>query len=178
MDLDNPEAKAYLFELYTQTQGDTKTQVSMYDVGAAIGLEKTDAGAMAEDLFIQGYAEMKTLSGGIGITLQGLDLLQIKIAPEAGSDSLSLGEGPILESRGKETLEKIIQRIKDSLSRTTQTYSRQEELVMDIKTIEVQLLSPKPKTKIIREILRSLHQNFATFGSEDLSNALNSLIIS
>lgn len=61
MDLDNPEAKAFLFELYTQTKGDTKKQVSMHDVGAVLGQGKTDAGAMAEDLIIQGYAELKTL---------------------------------------------------------------------------------------------------------------------
>jgi len=36
--------------LYTQTQGDTAKQVSMYDIGASIGLEKTDAGTMAESL--------------------------------------------------------------------------------------------------------------------------------
>jgi hypothetical protein len=178
MDLDNPQAKAYLFELYTLTKGDTEVQVSMYDVGAVLGLEKTDAGAMAEDLFIQGYAELKTLSGGIGITLQGLDLLQVKIVPESNLESPGLGKETILETQGKEALEKILQAIKEHLSRNKQTYSKLEELVMDIKTIEIQMLSPRPKTKIIREVLRSLHENIAGFVSKDLSNALNSLIIS
>ena len=178
MDLDNPEAKAYLFELYTQTKGDTNARVSMYDVGAVLGLEKTDAGAMAQDLIIQGYAELKTLSGGIGITLQGLELLQIEIVPESNLETLSLGTGPVLDGQGKKTVEKIIQDIKDSLIQTKQTYAQKEELVIDIKTIEVQMLSPSPKTKIIREVLRSLHNNFVIFGSKDLSNALNSLIIS
>ena len=31
-----------------------------------------------------------------------------------------------------------------------------EEIVIDMKTIEVQLLSSRPKTAIVREILRSL----------------------
>lgn len=172
MDLDNPEAKAYLFELYTQTQGDTNAQVSMHDVGAALGLEKADAGAMAEDLFIQGYAELKTLSGGIGITNQGLDLLQIKRV----SKSLCLGNGPILEDSGKKAIEKIIQDIQKSLSETSQTYSQMEELVMDMKTIEAQMLSPRPKTTILREILKSIHSNFALFGPGHISNELDSLI--
>ncbi|WP_299976973.1 hypothetical protein [Desulfobacula sp.] len=147
MDLDSPEANAYLFELYTLTKGDPKAQVSMYDVGTGLGLEKTDAGAMAETLFIQGYAELKTLSGGIGITRQGLDLLQVKPVPESNPESLHLGTGPVLEGQGKET-------------------------------VEIQMLSPSPKKKIIREVLRSLHNNFVAFGPKDLSNALNSLIIS
>lgn len=172
MNSDNPEAKAFLFELYTQTQGDTQAQVSMYDVGAVLGLEKTDAGAMAEDLYIHGYAELKTLSGGIGITAQGLDLLQIKRV----SESVSLGRGPVLENPGKAAVEKILQDIKDSLSRTDQTYLQTEELVMDMKTIEIQMLSPKPKTNIIREVLRSLHGNLSLFGPKDLANTLDALV--
>jgi len=174
MDLDNPEAKAYLFELYTQTKGDTAAQVSMYDVGAVLGLEKTDAAALAEDLYIQGHAELKTLSGGIGITAQGLDLLQIKRVSE--SLPQSLGKGPILESPGKEVVEKILQNIKESLGKTGQHYLQTEELVMDMKTIEIQMLSPRPKIKIIREILRSLHGNFSLFGPKDLVNSLESLV--
>ncbi len=172
MDLDNPDAKAYLFELYTQTKGDPDAQVSMYDVGAVLGLEKTDAGAMAEDLYIQGYAELKTLSGGIGITAQGLDLLQIKRI----SESLSLGHGPILENPGKEAVEKIIQDIKSSFGNTDQTYLHLEELVMDIKTVEIQMLSPRPKTGIIREVLRSLHGNLSVAAPKDLINSLDVLI--
>jgi len=178
MDPVNPEAKAFLFELYTQTKGDTKKQVSTHDVGAVLGLEKTVAESMAQDLIIQGYAELKTLSGGIGITIQGLELLQIKIVPEFSLETLSLGSGPVLENQGKKIVEKIIQDIKDSLIQIKQTYAQQEELVIDIKTIEIQMLSPSPKTKIIREALRSLHKNFVTFGPEDVSKALNSLIIS
>jgi hypothetical protein len=178
MDPVNPEAKAFLFELYTQTKGDTKKQVSTNDVGAALGLEKTAAESMAQDLIIQGYAELKTLSGGIGITIQGLELLQIKIVPESNLETMSLGSGPVLENQDKKIVEKIIQDIKDSLTQIKQTYAQQEELVIDIKTIEIQMLSPSPKTKVIREVFRSLHKNFVTFGPEDVSKALNSLIIS
>ncbi len=178
MNIDKPEAKAFLFELYTQTNGDIKKQVSTHDVGTSLGLEKADAGAMAEDLIIQGYAELKTLSGGIGITVKGLELLNIKIVPESKTEVLSLGTGTVLEDPGKKNLEKIIQNIKDSLSANKLTYAQQEELVIDIKTIEIQMLSPRPKTKIIREVLRSVHKNFTVFGPEDLSKTLNLLIIS
>jgi hypothetical protein len=178
MNIDKPEAKAFLFELYTQTNGDINKQVSTDDVGASLDLEKAESGTMAEDLIIQGYAELKTLSGGIGITLKGLEVLNIKIVPESKTETLTLGTGTVIEDQGKKNLEKIIQDIKDSLSLIKLTYAQQEELVIDIKTIEIQMLSPCPKTKIIREGLRSLHKNFAAFGPDDLSKALNSLIIS
>ncbi len=73
--MDNPEEQAYLNQLYTMTQGDPGVQVSMYDIGAALGVEKSEAGALAESLIIQDLAELKTLSGGIAITGNGLKAL-------------------------------------------------------------------------------------------------------
>jgi hypothetical protein len=178
MDLDNPEARAYLFELYTMTQGDPEAQVSMYDVGATLGLEKTDVGAMAEDLFIQGFAELKTLSGGIGITRQGLDVLEVEEVPSPDKTVLKLGTGTVLKDQEQKTVEQVLQDIKTGLAQVKQPYAQLEEMVMDIKTIEVQMLSPQPKTAIIRETLRSLHQSMAAAGPKDLTSKLNSLITS
>lgn len=41
--MQNPEEQAYLYELFTMTRGDTTAQVSMYETGAALGLEKIAA---------------------------------------------------------------------------------------------------------------------------------------
>ena len=76
MDANSPEAQNYLLELYQMTTGDINAQVSMYDVGAAIGLEKNDAGKLAEDLIGDGLVAVKTLSGGIGITDLGVEKAQ------------------------------------------------------------------------------------------------------
>ena len=38
----NPEAKRYLNELYQRTEGNTGAQVSMFDVGAAMGFGDID----------------------------------------------------------------------------------------------------------------------------------------
>ena len=88
MDNDNLEAKRYLTELCTKTQGDIGAQVSMYNVGAAIGLEKTEAGMVAEALIVEGLAELRSLSGGIGITAQGVAMIQ------------GAGGGPVCKSGG------------------------------------------------------------------------------
>jgi hypothetical protein len=175
MELDNMEARSFLFEVYTMTDGDTEAQVSMYDVGKTLGLEDTEAGKIAEDLFIQGFAELKTLSGGIGITLLGLKALDIKVSSKQ-DESLSLGDGIILEDQGKKAVEKIIQDIKDNIAQTKTLYKQLEEMVMDIKTIEIQMLSPNPKTSIIREVLRSLHKNLLDSGQDNLAAKMDTMI--
>jgi hypothetical protein len=178
MEIDSPESKAYLFELYTMTGGDTDIQVSMYDVGTTLGLEQSEAGTMAENLFIQGLAELKTLSGGIGITRQGLKVLDIKPAPKPGDEFLDLGKGPVLEDKNIEAVNKILQDIKDSIASSTSAYPQIETLVIDIKTIEIQMLSPRIKTQIIREVLRSILSTLKDQGPEDLVDKLDALITS
>ena len=178
MDIDNPQVKAYLYELYTRTKGDPQIQVSMYEVGESLGLERTEARKMAEDLFIDGYAELKTLAGGIGITSQGLEFLDVKIVLQADNESPSLGSNTVLEGQAKEAVEKIIGEIKESLTGNSKAYIRLEEMVIDIKTIEIQLLSPNPKTAVIREILRSLGQGIEGGGNQELKGKLEAFISS
>ena len=175
MDPIHSDPKAYLFQLYSMTQGDPLVQVSMYEVGQVLGLEKTESGALAQALFIEGNAELKTLAGGICITRQGLKALDMKIDYK-GDEELQLGSGPVLETRGKESLDKILGEIKEFMGAAGNSYVQLEEMVMDIKTIEIQLLSPHPKTGIIREILKSLALGLA--GDEDLKGKLDALAAS
>ncbi len=179
MSLDNPETRAYLFELYTMTGGDTNAQVSMYDVGAVLGLEKAEAGTMAEDLFIREFAELKTLSGGIGITSQGLEVLDVTIPAPPSSTAPSLGSGTILEDQGRKSVETMLADIRADIGKQSFPYAQLEEIMMDIKTIEIQMLSPKPKTSVVREVFQSLHDNLNGSGNhKDLVANLNALITS
>jgi hypothetical protein len=157
--MQNPEEQAYLYELFTMTRGDTTAQVSMYETGAALGLEKTAAGSTAESLFIQGLAELKTLSGGIGITAQGLEALGKVPAAPAGGAAKTLGKGLVLDSADRDLVTALLAEIKTEAAAKEKTYPQIEEVVMDIKTMETQMLSPKPKTAIVREIFRSLYLN-------------------
>jgi hypothetical protein len=58
----------------------------------------------------------------------------------------------------------------------TNAYAWVEEVVMDIKTMEVQLLSPKPKTGIVREIFNSLNRNLKQTGAGDLNQKLSAVL--
>jgi len=178
MEFDQPETKAYLTELYSLTEGDTDAQVSMHDVGEPLGLSKEDAGMMAETLFMLGFAELKTLSGGIGITVEGLKALNITVEDDDDGDDLKLGSEAILGSPGLQNVERMVQEIKENLAQTAGVYDSLEEAVIDIKTIELQLLSPSPKTAVVRELLISLHSNLRDSCPEGFVRRLNSLATS
>ncbi len=172
-----PEAKSYLTELYRLTDGDMNAQVSMYDVGAALNLEKTDAGKLAEDLIGDGLVEVKTLSGGIGITALGIEKIQAAgLADDVGVGTMSLGNTSVLEAEAKEAVATLLPEVKSALSRQDTPYNQIEEIVIDIKTLEVQLLSPTPKTAIVREVLRSMRQSLGTAGCAELCDTIDKMI--
>lgn len=178
MTIDSQESKAFLYELYTMTDGDTDTQVSMYDIGERLGLEKGEASTTAENLFIQGLAELKTLSGGIGITVEGMRALDITPPNPGGPDAPSLGNAPVLGKENIEAVDQIMAEIKSALPGLGLAYEETEEVVIDIKTIGIQILSPKPKTALVREALRSIHANITSKSQAALADRLEGMIAS
>ncbi len=179
MELDIPEVKNYLLELYGLTEGDTGRQASMYEVGERTGLEKAAAGSMAENLIVQGWVELVTLSGGISITTQGIEQLQLSgiVAGDAGSD-LQLGPGPFVDKSGRENIEKIVAEVKDGILSTKPSFPQLEEIIFDIKTIEVHLLSPKPKVEVVRQLFRSLHESLTALKIENIAAKLGVMVSS
>lgn len=162
MNSDEMTSTTYLQELYNTTQGDTETQVSMHDIGIAIGVDKADAGRIAEELMVQGYVELKTLAGGISITDEGLSALGI--APSGSNsegDDLKLSPGPVIHETDRQIIETVIQGIKRECGGQVQEYTATEQVVLDLKAIELHLLSLSPKTAVIIELFHSLEQTFA-----------------
>ena len=179
MDSNDTTNTTYLAELYRQTEGNTDTQVSMLDIGSAVGFEEAETRATAENLMILGLAELKTLSGGIGITNKGMEELGITPAPTTDSssdDNLRLGQEIVLDDAERQVVETVLVELKNELARTKSDYPLLEEGIIDIKTIEVQLLSPNPKVAIIREILRSLHASISSSGNSILTGKLEVLL--
>jgi len=62
----------FIVELYHQTLGDSSVKVSMFDIGESLGLDRKLTLRTAEELIGTGLVEIKTLSGGIGITADGV----------------------------------------------------------------------------------------------------------
>lgn len=179
MDNNNITNTTYLAELYRQTKGDTEAKVSMVDVGSAIGFDETEAKTTAENLMILGLVELKTLSGGIGITTEGLEELGITPSPASdhtSNENMQLGQEIVLDEKGRQVIENMLAELKIELASTKLEYPLLEENIIDIKTMEVQLLSPKPKIAIIREILRSLAATISRPDSSELSDKLATLL--
>jgi len=176
MDSDAPQARNFLNQLYQSTAGKAAAQVSMFDVGAALGLEKSAAGKIAEDLIGNGLVEVKTLSGGIGITQQGIEAVQAESGAPAASGDLALNNGPLLDDAGRQVVETVLTDLRGHISKTQCSYAQLDEMIVDIKTIEVQLLSPKPKTAILRETLASLQSTLKTAGGSAMANRLAHMI--
>jgi hypothetical protein len=169
MAIQEGEATRFLAQLFTLTQGDLSVQQSMYDVGSTLGLDKAQSGKVAETLIGQGLVEIKTLSGGVSITAEGVASVQSSGGQPLGTAALSLGSGIVIETGGRTVLDRILAEIKAHIAQIPIPYAQTEEMVMDIKTIETQLLSPQPKVAVIREILRSLQKSLSMVGLDDLS---------
>ena len=141
-------------------------------MGDMLGWEKDHAGKIAEDLIGQGLVEIKTLSGGIGITAQGVEIMQSSSGPASGDTPLSLGKGSVIESDGQTAVANILNEIKTKIAQSDLSYDPLEELVVDIKTIDVQMLSPRPKVAVVREVLRSLQQALSQAGLDDIAKKI------
>jgi hypothetical protein len=177
MDINDLNLKSYLEELYRQTAGNTEAQVSMYDLGAAIGLDKAEAGNIAEQLMVQGQAELRTLAGGISITPEGLTFLGIAApAAPAAEEGLCLGKGPVADENDRRTIHQLTEEIKNGLAGLHIEYELLEEIVLDLKTIDVQMLSPKPKIAVLREIIRSLHKALSAADAGKVADLLQPVI--
>lgn len=171
------QATQFLLELYRVTQGDPAVQVSTEDVGAAVGLEKEGAGKMSENLIGEGWVAIKTLSGGIGITADGVEAARAAGGRgPAAATALSLGKGPVLDQNGRATVETLADDIKRHLSTASTPYAQLEEIVMDLKTLEIQMGSPQPKTAIVREIFRSLENSLKKNGATQTAQRITAVI--
>jgi len=149
----------FMIELFNQTNGDLSVQVSMYEIGEAIGLDRSDALKTAEELFGLRLAAVKTLSGGIRITDDGVSeahRLGCGAGDAAGSGPVSLEAGPYLDEVGCRAIEKIVVVLKAQAGENSWEFESLTELMADLKTIDAQMISPRPKTAIIRECFRSM----------------------
>ena len=132
--------------------------VSMYDIGETLGLDRTVSLRTAEELIGTGLAEIKTLSGGIGITADGvIEAQQLGASVESRDQtSVCLGDIPILDDTGRGAVERVSNGLKNQIGEKGLNFDQLAEMLADLKSIDAQLVSPNPKTAIIRECFQSI----------------------
>ena len=148
----------FLIALFEQTKGDVSLQVSMYDIGELLGIDRETASGVAQELMGRQLAEIRTLSGGIGLSADGAARIQDIVGPMAPDSPgmASLGDGPIMTGGDQQSVDEVISEIKNQIGSFGLDFDALGETMADLKTMEAQLDSPKPKTAIIRECLRSI----------------------
>ena len=174
----SPEGQAFLLNLHEQTQGKSDVQVSMFDIGAAVGLEKSDASHVAEELIGWELVEIRTLSGGIGITGTGIrEIESLGLAP-GGSDTalLSLGNQKVVTGEVLSAVADLVSRIKNQIGSLGLGYDELMELMADVKCLDAQLESPRPKTAVFRACFTSIRENLAGFDAGALGSQIDRML--
>ncbi|MGD8262389.1 MAG: hypothetical protein PVG70_08510 [Desulfobacterales bacterium] len=156
-DIDTTTQK-FIIQLFKQTKGDPSVQASMYDIGETLGLDRELASRVAEELMGLQLVEIRTLSGGIGISSEGLQMIQRLTGGSSPGDSkhFQLGDDLVLGSHGCRAVQQIASEIKEQAGSLGLDFDTLSELMADLKTIDAQLDSSRPKTAIVRECFRSI----------------------
>lgn len=168
----------FLIQLFQETGGDATMQVSMYDIGDQLGLDRDIAAKAAQELMGSMLVEIRTLSGGIAISSEGLQTARELMGPAASNDDeyTKFGDAPILDSSGRQAVEQIAAELKKQAGNLGLDFDTLTELMADLKTIDAQLESSRPKTAIIRECLYSVLEVSRKVGNSKISDRIQSLV--
>ena len=168
----------YLLQLYDQTRGDASAQVSMYDVGEALHLDRDASSQVAQTLIGLDLVEIKTLSGGIGISPDGIALVEGAGggADRATDGATRLSGGLVLSPADLDAIEQVTVYLKKEAGGLGLSFDNLTELVADLRTIDAQLTSSRPKTEIVRGCFKSIEAVMSALGHKEASARLCALI--
>jgi hypothetical protein len=153
-------SQQFLIQLFEQTRGDPSAQASMYEVGESLGMDRDTSCRVAETLMGLQLVEIRTLSGGIAICPDGAEQVKGLMGGTAltGTPPDKLSDQPIMDQIDCQTVQQVAEEIKSQTGRLGLDFDRLSALMADLKTIDAQLGSTRPKTAIIRECLYSLEE--------------------
>ena len=150
----------------------------MYDIGEHLGLDRDAASKVAEELIGLQLVEIRTLSGGIGISTEGAN----EVSSLTGG--VSLGDGSpgkladqfVMDPVSCQGVEQVVGELKSQAGNLGLDFDGLSELMADLKTIDAQLGSSRTKTAIIRECLRSIKEVLDGVGSRDSLAKIRALL--
>ena len=173
---DIQETKArFLLALFEKTEDEKTGQASMYEVGDGLGMDRDASQRIAEELMADGLVEVRTLSGGIGITDGGIESVRKK-GGGGGSDGPGLGNSLVVDGENREAVEQVVAFLKVQTGSLGLSFDPLSELIADLRTIEIQMMSPCPKTDIIRACFGSVSTVLEKAGAaESLTRVTNLL---
>lgn len=171
----NPTEKAYLRAMVEHSQADPGNQVSMYTVGEALGMDRETASQVCQELIAFGLVEIRTLAGGVGITAAGLTFGGQSGQGGGAAGGAQLKQGPILDDDDNVSVTAVLDDLKNSAGQWKLTYAQMAEFVTDVKTIETQLLSPQPKTAVVKAVCGSIEALLKKVGDSTATAKVHTL---
>ena len=171
-------SEAFFKALFQKTDGDISRQISMYDVGQNAGIDKPSTARIAEELMSLGVIDIRTLSGGIGLTEEGAAEGHRRFTENSGGNGecITLGNHPVISEAIRSALEEMLASIRLQMGTSGLDFNDLAELLADIRTIDAQLASTKPKTAIIRECLTSISPTLGRCPDPRLASRVNILL--
>jgi hypothetical protein len=150
----------------------------MYEVGSKLGIDRTAASRLAEDLMGCLMLEIRTLSGGIGITPAAVE--EIKASGFGGSTpqvkALCLGTDPVMSTDVRQAVERVTDALKQKVGSIGLPFDALTEVMADLKTIDAQFDSSHPKTAIVRACFHSLKNTLDHAGAQDCAGLVAGLL--
>ncbi len=157
----DPTSLDFLAGLVQKSGGDTSVDVSMYEIGTQLGLDKETARHTAEDIIGRHLAEIVSLGGTIRLTdsgLEGAEKLGLAVSapkePEQGpliAEKIRVkGTERELAILGPEGIEGLRDLAADLLR------SAPPEAQADVSGLLAHLGSPKPKAGVASELLLAI----------------------
>ncbi|WP_156915994.1 hypothetical protein [Desulfatirhabdium butyrativorans] len=170
-----PEALDTFFSaLIEKTKASTDHQVSMTEVGGTIGLDKAASSRAVEELIGLGLVDIRTLSGAVGLTEAGKKLAQERLTP--AESYVGIGQGDIVGEAAKEGVGKLLSGIKNCIGTLNLDFDRMNQVVVDLRTLEIQMSAPHPWTAIVRECLKAIAADVGDRLRPELTGRLNRLL--
>ena len=154
-----PDSSLRFFRaLFVKTGGDTQKQVSMQDIGNESGLDKSASKNIAEELMSLELIDIRTLSGGIGLTEEGVNAAQRWFADISGisTAAMTLGNLPVVGEKNGAIILEILTGLKHRIGKLGMEFDDLTEVLADIQSLDAQMRSSRPKTAIVRECFRSM----------------------
>jgi len=150
--------RRFLQTLFEQTEGEVQQAASMYSIGQMLDLDKEASVRIAEMLMGAALVEIRSLSGAIGLTAEGIQAAAALSGSEETSNAerQTLCRSIILDKESIRWVEQTVWELKGRIGLYEDDFDPLTELIADVKTLDAQLMSPQPKTAIVREILCSI----------------------
>lgn len=154
------QRRQFLIELYRQTDGNRLSRDAHFQsVAASVGVANSDeAQALAHRVVDEGLADFPVMGGFMVLTPAGINVVETWLEEEEEDEdaaaSLS-GVLVIVSAEEKAQLEPVLAEVRD-LAEALPDREAAAEVRAQLDSAHAQLLSPRPRRAVLREIFLSM----------------------